>query len=201
MARQSILWTELAAGRYAMSAGRVHQVADALMAGARTAELNELVALLFDDNASVAMRAADVLERISARPTPAVTRLLARNKAALLGLLTEVTLKKSRWNLAILMGRLPLTVAEARRVAAFLEPWLEDSSSIIKTAALQGLADMARMDPSLLPGVLDVLRIRGRSGTPAMRARTRHLLAALEPEQDRRRKRRPASPATDRIAD
>ncbi len=82
MARQSILWTELAAGRYAMSAGRVHQVADALMAGARTAELNELVALLFDDNASVAMRAADVLERISARPTPAVTRLLARNKAA-----------------------------------------------------------------------------------------------------------------------
>ncbi len=119
----------------------------------------------------------------------------------LLGLLTEVTLKKSRWNLAILMGRLPLTVAEARRVAAFLEPWLEDSSSIIKTAALQGLADMARMDPSLLPGVLDVLRIRGRSGTPAMRARTRHLLAALEPEQDGRRKRRPASPATDRIAD
>ena len=194
MPKPSILWTELAAGQYAMSAGRVQPVADALMEAPRTADLNELITLLFDDNPSVAMRAADVLERISARPSPAVTRLFARNKAALLGLLMEATIKKTRWNLALIMGRLPLTRPEARRVAVFLEPWLDDPSSVIKTAALQGLADMARIDPSLLPSVLDTLHIRGRSGTPAMRARTRHLLAALEPDRPAKSRRPPASP-------
>jgi hypothetical protein len=61
-----------------------------------------------------------------------------------------------------------------------LESWLNDASSIVKTAALQGLADLTRHDPAALPGVLDLLRIQGRSGTPAMRARSRILLSKLE---------------------
>jgi hypothetical protein len=62
-----------------------------------------------------------------------------------------------------------------------VSPWLEDeSSSIVKTMALQGLADLAGHDPTLLPMVLDLLRLHGRSGTPAMRARSRLLLQQLE---------------------
>ncbi|HXR37847.1 MAG TPA: hypothetical protein VN776_02075, partial [Terracidiphilus sp.] len=76
--------------------------------------------------------------------------------------------------------RLPLTPPEARRAAATLQSWLGDSSSIVKTAALQGLADLSRRDPALLPAVLDLLRIHGRSGTAAMRARSRLLLKRLE---------------------
>jgi hypothetical protein len=88
--------------------------------------------------------------------------------------------KKLRWNLALMVGRLPLTVAEARRAAALLRSYLEDTSSIVKTAAMQGLADLARHDPSLLPEVLDTLRVLSRSGTPAMRARGRILLKRLD---------------------
>jgi hypothetical protein len=61
-----------------------------------------------------------------------------------------------------------------------LESWLDDGSSIVKTAALQGLAELTRHDPALLPRVLDVLRIQGLSGTPAMRARSRIWLLKLE---------------------
>jgi hypothetical protein len=61
-----------------------------------------------------------------------------------------------------------------------LESWLDDGSSIVKTAALQGLAELTRHDLALLPRVLDVLRIQGLSGTPAMRARSRIWLLKLE---------------------
>jgi hypothetical protein len=88
--------------------------------------------------------------------------------------------KKLRWNLALMLGRFPLTPEEARRAAATLESWLGDRSSIVKTAALQGLADLTRHDPGLLPDVLDLLRIQERGGTPAMRARSRILLLRLE---------------------
>jgi len=70
---------------------------------------------------------------------------------------------------------------EARRAIALLEASLEDRSSIVKTSAMQALADLARRDRALLPEVLDLLRIHARSGTPAMRARGRMLLKILEP--------------------
>jgi hypothetical protein len=50
---------------------------------------------------------------------------------------------------------------------------------------MQGLADLTRHDPSLLPEVLDMLRILSRSGTPAMRARGRILLKKLEAPRKR----------------
>jgi hypothetical protein len=108
-------------------------------------------------------------------------RILAEYKNALLGLLPDARFIKLRWNLAFLIPRLALTIPEARRAAATLYIFLEDRSSIVKTAALQGLADLTRHDPESLPAVLDLLRIHGRSGTPAMRARSRHLIQRLDP--------------------
>ena len=58
--------------------------------------------------------------------------------------------------------------------------YLEDRSSIVKTSALQGLADLARHDASLLPKVMELLRESTRSGTAAMKARSRKLLLQLE---------------------
>jgi hypothetical protein len=101
-------------------------------------------------------------------------------KGELIGLLAESTEKKVRWNLALTIPRLKLTVIECRRVAEILKSWLGDSSSIVKTTALHGIADLTKQDPESLPDVLDLLRIAGRSGTPAMRARSRILLKAIE---------------------
>jgi len=141
MSRGPDLRLLLAQGRHALSSGRVVEIADLVEADPRRAR--RLIEFMFDDDPGVAQRAADVLERISHQPSPALGRILAESKEVFLGLLPEATLKKVRWNLALTMGRLPLTSPEARRVAAILEAWLDDPSSILKTAALQGLADMA----------------------------------------------------------
>ena len=45
------------------------------------------------------------------------------------------------------------------RGRCLLRTYLDDRSSIVKTAAMHGLADLTRHDPSLLPEVLDMLRI------------------------------------------
>jgi hypothetical protein len=168
----------LAQGRYALSSGRVKEALPLVQA--QPALAAHLVELLFEQDVGIAQRAADVLERVSHKPSPALYRVLARLKSALLGLLSEAQPKKLRWNLALTLGRLPLTAAEARRAAEVLQSWLDDPSSIVKTAALQCMADLTRHDPSLLPMVLDLLRIHSRGGTPAMRARCRILLKRLE---------------------
>jgi len=182
----------LAQGRYALSAGRVKEAVALVRAQPRLAA--HLVNLLFDEDPGVRQRAADVLERVTVRVTAkasvargrsaAIERILAREKDAILGLLMEVRPethpKKLRWNLALTVGRLPLTSADCRRAAPVLYSWLDDTSSIVKTAALQCLFDMTRFDPASVPAVIDLLRIHSRSGTAAMRARCRILLKQLE---------------------
>jgi len=168
----------LAQGRYALSVGRVKDVVP--MIQAQPGLVEPLVELLFEEDPGVSQRAADVLERISHNPSPALYRVLVRSKDALLGLLAEAGPKKLRWNLALTLGRVPLNVSECRRAVNILSTWLDDSSSIVKTAALQGMADLTRLDSPLLPEVLDLLRLHSRSGTPAMRARCRILLKKLE---------------------
>jgi hypothetical protein len=173
----------LAQGKHGLSRGRVPEIAALIMVRPRLASC--LIEYLWDDDEGVAQRAADVLERISPKPSPEIARVLAESKEALLSLMEEARPNKLRWNLALVVGRLPLTVPEARRAAAALQSWLDDSSSIVKTAALQGLADLTRRDPSLLPMALDLLRMKGRGGTAAMRARSRILLKKLERPRER----------------
>jgi hypothetical protein len=193
MARQVDFRTELSLGRHALDSGRVVEVTAWIRNHPRQA--GRLIELLWDDDAGVASRAADVLERVSNDPSPALRRVLADHKEALLGLLPDARFIKLRWNLAFVVPRLPLTLPEARRAASVLQTFLDDRSSIVKTAALQGMADLTRHDPASLSEVLDLLRIQGRSGTPAMRARSRHLIQRLDPSaRSTARRRGVASP-------
>jgi hypothetical protein len=164
----------LDAGRRRLDVGRVREIAEMVLESPR--RLSAVIECLFDKDAGVVNRAADVLERVTRwKPQPA-----ARWKRELIGLMAEAEQNKLRWNLALTIGRLPLTVPEAQRAAGILRSWLDDTSSIVKTAAMHGLADLARHDPSLRAEVLDTLRILSRSGTPAMRARGRILLKQME---------------------
>lgn len=163
--------------------GRVWEVVE-LLEGS-PAKLSKLIECLFDENPGIASRAADALERITRdRPHQA-----QRWKEALIGLLAETTEKKVRWNLALTLPRLKLTVSECRRIAQVLNTWLDDPSSIVKTAVLHGMADLTRQDPESLSDVLDLLRMAARSGTPAMRARSRILLNAIESDRRKQLKR------------
>lgn len=166
-----------------LDVGRVWEVVE-LVEG-RPGRLAQLIECLWDDDAGIASRAADALERAT-RDRPAQVQ---RWKKPLLGLMSETTEKKVRWNLALVIPRLKLTLPECRRVVDALQTYLDDPSSIVKTAALHGMADLTRHDPELLPEVLDLLRVAGRSGTPAMRARSRILLNELECNRAKRQNR------------
>jgi hypothetical protein len=179
MGRVTDLRRELAIGRHVLDKGRVYAVEE--LVAKQPQRLYALMECLWDEDAGVACRAADVLERLTAGRMPRIDpRRLGRWKGSLLGLIPEAQPKKLRWNLALLVPRLELSVPEAGRAASALRAYLVDSSSIVKTAAMHGLTGLTRHDPSMLPEVLDMLRILSRSGTPAMRARGRILLGKLE---------------------
>jgi len=123
------------------------------------------------------MRAADAAEKA----TRINRELLQPYRNALLGLMAETTQKELRWHLAVMVPRLPLNYRQRQRAVRLLNSYLEDRSSIVKNFALQGLANLARAHPDLLPPVIDVLRQSARNGTPAMKARSRRLLLSFCP--------------------
>jgi HEAT repeat protein len=122
-------------GRDRRSIGRSNEVARLVLKQPR--RFRELIKCLWHENPVVRSRAADAAEKVSAKKP----RLLDRHKRELLGLLTEAEQIELRWHLAAMIPRLCLTPAERQRAAAALHRYLEDRSSIVKTLALQALAE------------------------------------------------------------
>ncbi|HLI75317.1 MAG TPA: hypothetical protein VKV02_00105 [Acidobacteriaceae bacterium] len=142
----------------------------------RPSLVSDLIGCAFDAREGVRMRAADALEKVSRIQTEPLRPFVG----LLLGLFEETGQNEVRWHLAVLLPRLPLSVEERCRTVAVLERCLEAKSSLVRTFALQGLADLARQEESFAPLVLDRLRTAERTGTPAMKARSRKLLRELE---------------------
>jgi len=136
----------------------------------------KLIAGLWSADPLVRMRAADAAEKVTRRNRD----LLRPYKKELLGLMTETKEQALRWHLAVIVPRLLLNAKERQLAISLLNSYLEDRSSIVKTFALQGLADLAQEDPSNRPRVIEILRESTRNGTPAMKARSRKLLFHLE---------------------
>lgn len=155
------------------SIGRSNEIVSLVLRQPR--QFPQLMKCLWNENPVVRMRAADAIEKISSQKP----ELLRRCKAELLGLLGEATQQELRWHLAALIPRLPLTKNEIARAWAALTRYLNDRSSIVKTFALQGLADLARLDPTLLGSTKELIEDAARTGTAAMKARARKLLRAM----------------------
>ncbi len=154
--------------------GRADQVAANVSKDPRL--FPKLIAGLWSADPLVRMRAADAAEKVT-RKNPG---LLTPYKKELLGLMAEATEQELRWHLAVMVPRLTLNPEERRLAISSLNGYLEDRSSIVKTFALQGLADLAQNDSSIQPRVVEILREAARIGTPAMKARSRKLLLRLE---------------------
>ena len=154
--------------------GRSNQVAAMVLRDPKL--FPELIRGLWSADPLVQMRAADAAEKVTRKNRD----LLLPYKKELLGLMAEAQDQELRWHLAVMVPRLPLSAKERDLVTALLTSYLEDRSSIVKTFALQGLADLAQADPGLRPIVIETLREATRIGTPAMKARGRKLLSRLE---------------------
>jgi hypothetical protein len=154
--------------------GRADQVA--FLVSRQPKLFPRLIAGLWSEDPLVRMRAADAAEKV----TRSNREFLRPYKKELLGLMAEAKEQELRWHLAVMIPRLPLNGRERQLAMSSLNDYLQDRSSIVKTFALQGLADLAQDDPSIRPKVIELLRESTRTGTPAMKARSRKLLLRLE---------------------
>lgn len=145
---------------------------------AKVCENPRLFPLLFEglltDDPVVRMRAADAVEKISARRP----ELLAPFKGELLLRISQCDQKEVRWHVAQLLPRLSLDALEMAAAIRILAEYLKDPSRIVRTFALQALADLAEREPSLRPRAIRELRSAARSGSPAVKSRARKLLAS-----------------------
>jgi hypothetical protein len=157
----------------------------------------KLIAGLWYTNPVVRMRAADAVEKV----TRENSELLLTHKKELLSLLAEERQQEVRWHLAVMVPRLELNAKESQFAVASLQGYLQDHSSIVRTFALQGLADLARSDAGICAGVVELLRETTRKGTPAMKARSRKLLAAMKKESARQEKDNAETQKTRRFAE
>lgn len=162
--------TALLQGSDRRSIGRSEEVARLVLK--QPMLFSELISCLWHDNPVVRMRAADAAEKIS-HENP---RLLGRYKSQLLGLLAETGQIEVRWHLAQMIPCLDLTPQQRRSAAKDLRRYLDDRSSIVRTFALQALADLSQHDSALRSETKQLLDEALRSGTAAMRARARKLL-------------------------
>ncbi len=155
------------------SIGRSNEVVAEVLA--RPELFGALFAGLSVDDPVVRARAADAVEKISVIHP----EFLRPYRTTLIGELARCEQKEVRWHVAQMLPRLRWNSGERQVVYRILVDYLRDSSSIVKTFAMQGLADFTTQAPERRPAVLRQLQNLTAHGTPAMRARGRTLLADL----------------------
>ena len=136
----------------------------------------QVVTTILDRDPLIRMRAADAIEKASALQP----QLLQPFKRVILKKIATIPQQEVRWHVAQILPRLQLTPKERDHAASILFDYLEDESSIVKTFAMQALADLAQQDSRLRKRLVPILEFLTANGTPAMRARGSKLLSLLK---------------------
>jgi hypothetical protein len=168
------LFTQILRGGDRRSIGKANQVAAQVLQ--QPDQLARLIECLWSDDPVVRMRSADAAEKISVRKP----YLLQPFKKELLGLAVEAMQAELRWHLALMLPRLSLTNTERERARSILCRYLDDRSSIVKTCALEGMAELSKGIAEQEAEMLSLLERVQRTGTPAMKARSRKLIRRFQ---------------------
>ena len=137
-------------------------------------EIDDLVSALRGADGGERLRAARVLKGIAEREPARLAghaRVLVR--AALDPGATDV---RTRWQMTIVLGCLPLKGRDRLAVVDWLWERLEDASGLQRTFSMQALFDLSLADAGLRERVMAVVRRFAEEGTAAMRARARRLM-------------------------
>jgi hypothetical protein len=139
--------------------------------------LRALVGELFGEEVYVRKRASDVARRI----TDEDAAPLQRYADELAGLLESLPVeeKQTRWHLALAVSRVAHTQAQRLRVARIMSLMTEDESNAVRCAAMEGMATLALNEPSLRDEAEALVEQYLWNGTPAMKARARHMQKRL----------------------
>lgn len=162
------------AGGDRRSIGRVNEVVAEVL---RDPALFEAIFKgMFSDDPIIRMRAADAVEKITAKHP----KYLWPYKSKLIRQVAKLDQQEVRWHVAQMIPRLELSKREIALAVEILLVYLNDKSNIVKTFAMQALADLAEKDASLRSQVIPVLEDLAKTGSPAMKSRGRRLLKELK---------------------
>lgn len=156
------------------SIGKVDKVVAEVLANRRL--FRELFKGMSSDEPLIRMRAADAVEKI----TSLHPEWLRPFKFQLISKISRIEQQEVRWHAAQMFARIELTANERKTVLKILESYLDDTSKIVKTFAMQAMADLAGQDPKLRARIIKRLEYLTRTGSPAMKSRGRKLLAQLK---------------------
>jgi hypothetical protein len=156
------------------SIGRSDEVVAHVLA--RPAQFRHVFAGLTTDDPVIRMRAADAIEKITARRP----ELLQPYKRKILSIAGSTDQQEIRWHAALIIPRLALTKKERTVALDILFDYLRDRSNIVKTWAMQAIWDLAASDVKLKAQIIPLIEELTEVGTPAMRARGRNLLRQLK---------------------
>ena len=120
----------------------------------------------------IRMRATDAVEKVT-RGHPEYLQPYKEKPISHVALIEQ---QEVRWHAAQLFCRLDLNAEERGRVRDILLEYLEDRSKIVKTFAMQAMADLAMKDKTLKQETINILEELTLTGSPAMRSRVRKLL-------------------------
>ncbi len=137
---------------------------------------DEVFAGMLNDDPLIRMRCADVVEKVTAQKP----QCLAPYKTQLLKKVARIEQQEVRWHAAQMFSRLQLNKRERRLVLQILQEYLTDKSGIVKTFAMQAMADLAVRDEELRESIRKQLAQLTHTGTPAMKSRGKKLLAQLQ---------------------
>lgn len=105
-------------------------------------DFDQLFPLLLSDERLTAMRAADVIEKI----TLVNPEYLQKHKSEIIELSEHTLHKEIKWHLALILSRLSLTEGQLSFVWQRLSGWARDpkESKIVRVNSLQGLFDLSQ---------------------------------------------------------
>jgi hypothetical protein len=121
------------------------------------------------------MRAADAVEKLTVT-NPEWLRPIKRRFICLAACTEQQEL---RWHLAQMLLRLELSRRDRMVVAAICRGYLQDQSRVVKTFAMQSLADLALQDPGLRNSIRPLISFVTKTGSLSMKSRGRKLMLQL----------------------
>lgn len=161
------------AGGDRRSVGRVAEVVEAVLD--KPGLFESLIDGLRMEDAVIRMRAADAIEKITLKHP----EYLQPYKGQLIRLSAITTQQEVRWHMAQILPRLALSPKQRENVVETMFTYLADKSKIVVTFSLQALSDFAAEDNKLRTRVIAVLEKELATGSPAIKSRSRKLLAKL----------------------
>ncbi|KXB08287.1 hypothetical protein AKJ58_00370 [candidate division MSBL1 archaeon SCGC-AAA385D11] len=129
------------------------------------------------DDPVVAMRASDVVEKVSSKHP----EYLQPYKDRLIREISKVERKEVRWHVAQMFSYLEVSKDERNEIIKILNSYIDSSdSAIVKTFSMQTLADFAKKDERIRSRILSKIEKLVETGSPAIVSRGKKLIDKLK---------------------